>query len=190
MKMDITIGSMPDLDNLSARLGLELYPERFAVPWEQCGATANFVADWFLDTPDALVHLADATQRSQWHGSVSYVLNELLENAFKFHTGSDSILLLVGLSETDLVVLVRNTALSETAAALPAIVEPLVHGDPSELLFARIEANAEEEDEDTSGLGFLTMRTDYDVTLGWRLQTSPSCDDRVQVSTAAWLPIA
>ncbi|MBH23477.1 MAG: hypothetical protein CMH57_03230 [Myxococcales bacterium] len=190
MKMDITIGSRVEPERLSAHVALQLHPARFPVPWEQCGATANFAASWFLDSSAAAQRLGDdPILHSQWRGSVSYVFNELLENALKFHVGDDPIDLLLGVEEEQLVILVRNTATSEQAAALPPRVEPIVHGDPTELLIARVEANVD-GDASSSGLGFLTMRTDYDVTLGWRLQTTPADDGRVWGWTSAWLPIA
>jgi len=188
--MDVTIGSIVDPAHLSARLALQLHPSSFPVPWEQSGATANFVASWFLDSRAAAEHLGDdEVLHSQWRGSLSYVFNELLENALKFHIGDDPIDLHLGVDGDQLAILVRNTATIEQGEALPARVEPLVYEDPTELLIARVEANVDGDDS-SSGLGFLTMRTDYDVTLGWRIQTTPTNNAQVWVWTSAKLPIA
>ncbi|MEK1850672.1 MAG: ATP-binding protein, partial [Phyllobacterium sp.] len=62
-------------------------------------------------------------------------------------------------------------------------------GDPGELLIRRIEANAERVDMSGSGLGLLTLMSDYNARLAW-VFSQPDDNNLVCLEVFASLPIA
>ena len=61
-------------------------------------------------------------------------------------------------------------------------------GDPAIMLIERIEANAENPDLGTSGLGLLTLMSDYSVQLGWKFADADA-DEAVMLETHVGLPL-
>ncbi len=187
--MDVKIGTFEAIEPSHREMRLTLLPATFAIPWAQSSATSTFAADYFQRVSRCGGRVTDPIDKAQFHGSISYVLNELLENALKFHQGDEPITLELGLRDDALLFAIANTIAHKDAEALPAIFTPLVEGDPIDLFMERVEANAESDSGDESGLGFLTMQMDYEVTLGWWLHTSEQHTDFVRVTTLAQLPI-
>ena len=60
--------------------------------------------------------------------------------------------------------------------------------DPGELLIERIEENAENANSSGSGLGLLTLMSDYGARLGWRFQPAAEAD-AIRLDTYAALDI-
>ena len=75
------------------------------------------------------------------------------------------------------------------ANALRPRLRELIEGDAQEMLLQRVEENAANPEAGVSGLGFLTMITDYDAQLGWRLRAPEGEGERLQFHTMARLPI-
>lgn len=169
-----------------ARVTLVFFPAEFQVRWSQCAATADFFAEYFAAVPACKP--ADDEARAEFIGTVSYVVNELVENAVKFSVG-ERVEITVGLDDGDLVTVVSNQIRAEAAPALQATFEELFAGDPQELLFARVEANAENPDTGGSGLGFLTMMSDYGARIGWRLTAVADNPQNVLLETMARLEV-
>lgn len=136
------------------QLELTFHPEEFPVHWRRAALTADFAASWFGDAGDGV---GDA---------ISYALNELVENAIKFGTAG-RVGVTVGLVGDELVMLVSNQLPKGDVSRLRALLEEMVSEDPWELIVRRVEANAEDPESSRSGLGFLTLLTDYDARLGW-----------------------
>jgi hypothetical protein len=162
--MNERIGDFRELSRGGARVSLVFYSGGFPVRWSQCSATAEYFAEYFAD-----VHAragADESARNDFSGTLSYIVNELVENAVKFSRG-DSVEVTVSIEGDELVALVTNQILAVTVDGLVEKFSGLVAGDPQDLLIARVEANAVNPDSAVSGLGFLTMMADYGATLGW-----------------------
>jgi hypothetical protein len=175
--MDAILGDYA-AGGLSAAVSLTLYPDSFPVRWSQASATADFVAGYLGAAPAC-------RGREGLRGSLGYVLNELVENAVKF-SAPGPISVAAGVTGGEVVLLVQNPLSAARAAELRPRLEELCQGDPAELLVARVEANAEDPTAPVSGLGFLTMMTDYGARLGWRFEPD---GDGVRLSTMARLPI-
>lgn len=169
-----------------ARVTLVFYPADFQVRWSQCSATADFFAEYFAAVPACKP--ADDDARAEFIGTVSYVVNELVENAVKFSVG-ERVEITVGLDRGELVVLVENQLLAATVDVLQATFAELAAGDPQELLFARVEANAENPEAGGSGLGFLTMMSDYNAKIGWRFSPVADNPNNVLLETMARLEV-
>jgi len=183
--MNETIGAFVDLDPNSflILMSLKLFPGVFPIEWKQCGATANFLANYFGSFYSA--HAWRGTAKKAGGNEIavmSYILNELVENAVKFNEGG-SISVQVGLLQNELIFVVENHISRSTTISLRPKLTELVTQDAEELFLRRIEENAENPDVSSSGLGFITMMNDYQARLGWRLSPAPEGEDRLVLST-------
>jgi hypothetical protein len=176
----VSIGDFPDDLSLANALALTFAPKTFPVRWAQCSATADFFSDFFSGVPSA----GGPACRT----SLSYVLNELLENALKF-ASADYIHVACGLLDDHLAVLVANHIPPEAVPTVQATFSALLADDPFELLVQRVEQSADDPDAQGSGLGFLTMLTDYQADLSWRLSADPTQPGHVLLQALARLPI-
>jgi hypothetical protein len=160
--------------------------------WRNNRLSAHFVADYLasflpLDEQDA----SSEKRIKQSKGAVSYVANELLENAIKFTDDDFNYKVkfgihFVGETEVVAVIFATNCANYETVHNLQALIKKLLSCDPNELYLQQLEKNAEAETEsETSGLGLLTMINDYSAKIGWRFETIPDCSDKMTVTTVA-----
>jgi len=159
--------------------------------WRNNRLSAHFVADYLssflpVDEQDA----SSEKRIKQSKGAVSYVANELLENAIKFTDDTSSYKVKFGIhfiEEIDVIAVIfaTNYAKSETANKLHEFIKELLSSDdPNELYLQQLEKNAE-TDSETSGLGLLTMINDYSAKIGWRFETIPDSLDSILVTTVA-----
>jgi hypothetical protein len=164
-------------------MSLKLFPGVLPIAWEQCGATADFLANYFGTFYGA--HLGRTREQRDYDvGAMSYILNELVENAVKFNEGG-TIHVEVGLVASELVFTVENQLSRGTTAALRRKLSALLEGDPTELFVRRVEEKADNPDDGGSGLGLLTMMSDYQAKLGWKLSPVPGQDDALVLCTRA-----
>ncbi|NER53075.1 MAG: ATP-binding protein, partial [Symploca sp. SIO1A3] len=145
--------------------------------WRNNGLSADFIAD-YLTTFFPINEDYPNTQATQAEvkSAVSYIANELLENAMKFHDESSSYPIKFGiylLEDAALTVVLQatNSVSSPTLDKFQAFVEELTTSDPEELVVRQLEKNAEDENSHASGLGLLTMLNDWNTKLGWKIET-------------------
>ncbi|WP_434415573.1 slr1658 superfamily regulator [Nannocystis pusilla] len=165
---------------------LTFYPGAFPVKWNQCSVAADFFAEYFVDVGEG--GLTEEAERRDFVGSVGYVLNELIENAVKFCAGG-TVVIDAGVEAGEFVVVVSNQVCGDAVDGLRLKFAELLDGDPAELLMQRVEDNAANPDLTTSGLGFLTMLSDYKARLGWRFDPAPGNPDNALLKTAARLQV-
>ena len=144
--------------------------------------SAQFVADYFSaflpvdeDNPDSDRRIKESK------GAVSYVANELLENAMKFNDQNSNFKVKFGIyfledksgknSEVTAVLYATNNVNPERLEKFQAFLAKLIASDPEELYVTQVEKSLEEDYEPFSGLGFLTMINDYSAKLGWKFET-------------------
>lgn len=150
--------------------------------WKNNSLSADFMADYFA-TFYAL-HGSDEEGRLEYvKGAVSFVANELIENAMKF-TDVEGIPISIRLTmhEGELVFIATNGASCDGAQLYEAAVKRLLTADP----WAEYERRAQANDG-TSGLGLLSMLTDYSARLGWRFK--PHDSSRLLLTTTVRIPI-
>lgn len=164
--------------------------------WRNNRLSAHFVADYLssflpVDEEDA----SSEKRIKQSKGAVSYVANELLENAIKFTNDTSSYKVKFGIHfieeiEVIAVIFATNCANSETANKLQEFIKELLSSDPNDLYLQQLEKNAEAETEsETSGLGLLTMINDYSAKIGWKFETIPDSLDTMLVTTVAQITV-
>lgn len=151
--------------------------------WRNNGLSADFLADYlttFFPGDD------DAAQdrQAEIKSAVSYIANELLENAMKFSYGpaQQAVSITINLDEENVRFYTSNSVNPDTVEQFQYFVEALLAGDPQELYVERLEANAEGEGGG-SGLGFLTMINDYNASLAWKFSVAED-DPSVVIVTA------
>ena len=165
-----------------------LFGDPGALPfqWAHCDLTANALAAYFSAFCPADGGNHHLVGRDELAFSVNYVANELLENAHKFGTGG-AVRMRALVAGPDLLLWVSNTAAPEACRNLERVVGDILKGDAQQLLLERIEQNALNPGNTTSGLGYLTMMSDYGVRFGWAFREH--AESAMLVETQAWLSL-
>lgn len=151
--------------------------------WHHCSTTSEFLGEFF-----ALPRAASGQAYNEARHSIGYLVNELLENAVKFRSHGD-ILIESSLEGSCFQIKVANFTARETAARFQEMLSEVTSRDPGDLLIERIEANAADASSSGSGLGLLTLMSDYGARLGWTFENEAD-GERVQVATVAALDLA
>ncbi|CCQ55362.1 MULTISPECIES: DUF6272 family protein [Crocosphaera] len=160
--------------------------------WRNNGLSADFVAD-YLTTFFPIKENEPSTieRQKELKGAVSYIANELLENAMKFHDESiDSIIQFrIHLLDETVLLFSKNCVSSEYWPKFKTIINDLVTHDPQDLYIAQMEKLAEEEDSNASGLGLITICCDYGAKLGWKIDNDPEKNGILTVTTMVELKV-
>ena len=162
--------------------------------WRNNRVSAHFVADYLssflpVDEQDA----SSAKRIKQSKGAVSYIANELLENAIKF-TDDDCNhkvrfgIHFIGESDVIAVIFATNCVQEPGAKKLQEFITKLFNSDSDELYLQQLEKNAESESE-TSGLGLLTMINDYSARIGWKFETMPDSPHLLAITTIVQISV-
>ncbi|MGF1542137.1 MAG: DUF6272 family protein [Pleurocapsa sp.] len=160
--------------------------------WRNNCLSADFLADYLSS-----FFLADEEQISESkkpievQSAISYIANELLENAMKYgcETSPLPISIQIHLNPDLIIFQLTNSIHLEQKSQFQAHIERLINSDPEELYLAQLEKTAINDDEDRSGLGFLTMLNDYGAKLGWKFEDLPQQSQELAVTTMVQLVI-
>jgi hypothetical protein len=156
--------------------------------WRNNGLSADFLGDYvitFLPAPSR--ESGVEAQHKLISHAVTYIANELLENAMKYHERNADIPIGIHLELTSnhITVSVSNGVGVGQATRYKAFAEHLLEGDARALLLQQQEDSAKSDDAAASGLGLLTMISDYDAQLGWRFDAHPVQSELMTVTTKA-----
>jgi len=147
--------------------------------WRRCSLSADFLARYYSYYFPYREKATDRISRDAAENTISYILNELIENTAKYSDATDSgVEVAVRLRENDVLFQVSNHVTAKRAAEFTRLVSDLLGGNPEELYVAQLEKNT-----DSSGLGYLTMINDYGVSLGFMVKKK--ADDVFTVSVQA-----
>jgi hypothetical protein len=150
-------------------------------------ALSAIIADFYSEYLTARAEAEAGAPVSDQRHTVSYVLNELVENAVKFNAGPQIAVSVIRIP-TGLVFVVSNGVKLSDVEQVKASFAGLLAGDPGELLIRKIEKNAL-GGSDGSGIGFLTLMSDYGAKLGWRIEGDPRQPGLATLSTMAQLTL-
>lgn len=131
------------------------------ISWHHCATTSDFFADLF-----ALRFQSSRSDYKEVRHSVGYLVNELMENAVKFRAPGE-IMVEASMDAESFKVKISNVVDGDTAAQFQSLLSEITVGDPAELLIQRLEANAADPEATGSGLGLLTLMSDYGARLAW-----------------------
>ena len=163
--------------------------------WRSNRLSANFMADYFsnflqVDEDDP----AQKRRIKEGKGAVSFVANELLENAIKFNDRGTNFKIKFGIyftEEADItaVLFATNSVSAEGLDKFQNFIQELLCSDPEKLYVQQIEKSAQEENSGESGLGFLTMINDYSAKLGWKFEIVQKEPKMIAVTTMVLVPV-
>jgi hypothetical protein len=158
--------------------------------WRTNGLSADFLAD-YLSTFFPGDDQAAAERQAELKSAVSYVANELLENAMKFSYASSqhAISMAMYLEVEAISLYVTNSVDSYAVAAFQQTIERLLTEDTDTLYMEQLMHNAESDSADGSSMGYLTMLHDYGVALAWKFAPSLRDPDVITVTTMARLSV-
>ena len=157
--------------------------------WRNYGLSADFLGDYFAtffpgdELPEDKIGKPETIK-----GSVSYIANELLENAMKYNEESAKFPVSISLYLYDekLVFLVSNYTDQASGQAYSDYVKKLLTSDIDELYGEHLERAA--TSNGISQMGLLTILNDYGATLG--LKVDPvDASDLYRVTTMVLLPV-
>jgi hypothetical protein len=160
--------------------------------WRNNGVSADFLGDYVMTflPADGDIACSGSTQSEIRH-AVTYIANEFLENAMKYHERKVDIPIGIRLELTSERITVRasNGTGPEQANRYKTFVENILNQDAGDLLLQQLEENSAGIESDASGLGLLTMINDYGARLGWRFEGHPDYPEIMTVTTSAILDI-
>ncbi|WP_333157826.1 DUF6272 family protein [Microcoleus sp. Pol14C4] len=160
--------------------------------WRNNGLSADFLADYLTTFfPGKQNEPSTIEKQAEIKSAVSYIANELLENAMKFNNETSEYPIYIKLQlETDGVIFsVANSISPQAVDKFQAYIQQLLTSEPNELYIQRLEKNAADESCTNSGLGLLTMLTDYSAKLGWKFQTMQKDPEVIAVTTMVQLTV-
>jgi hypothetical protein len=158
--------------------------------WRNNGLSADFLAGYvstFFPGDDQ----ASAARQAEIKDAISFIANELLENAMKFTASSSHHTVTIEMFlQADVIRLYSSNCIA------PGSIEPfqgfigrLLTEDTYELDAEQLERNADAEGGTGSGLGFLTMLNDYGALLAWKFGKLVQDGDDVALTTMVRLPV-
>ncbi len=154
--------------------------------WRNNGLSADFMADYFATFfPGSEEATPETSTQEQVKSAVSFIANELLENAMKFNDESSPqpISIRLQMDTKRLIFLASNSVNPQQVKSFQAYIQELITCDPSDLYLRHLEKD-EDPDEAHSGLGLLTMINDYQAKLGWKFERLDQNPDVVASGTA------
>jgi hypothetical protein len=161
--------------------------------WRNNGLSADFLGDYvttFLPSNGGAPALG--SRQAEIKHAVTYIANELLENAMKYHQHNVDIPIRIHLELTgdNITVSASNGVGGGQAQCYKTFVERILEEDAGELLVKQLEENSgNDPSSPTSCLGLLTMINDYGAQLGWMFEVHPDFAEVMTVTTTAVLPL-
>ncbi|AZO01384.1 ATP-binding protein [Mesorhizobium sp. M9A.F.Ca.ET.002.03.1.2] len=140
---------------------VQLFDGPLELSWHHCATTSDFIADTF-----ATRFQPSRNDYKEVRHSIGYLINELIENAVKFRAPG-GIMIEASMDSETFKVKVSNVVDGEVATGFQGFLSEITAGDPGDLLIQRIEANAADPEMTSSGLGLLTLMSDYGARLAW-----------------------
>ncbi len=141
--------------------------------WRNNGLSADFLADYIISFfPQDKNDSVALNKQSEVRGIVSYIANELLENAMKFSdiNSPSPISIQLQLYNDNIKFFVTNSMLEQSVTGFQSYIQKLLKSDTQTLYINQLEYNAEHENKTESGLGLLTMINDYMANIGWKFE--------------------
>ncbi len=181
---------LPEIPTSNEYLTLNFSPASAARKrrWEHNGISADFLGDYFAAFfPGDAASESNINRKDTVKAVVSYIANELLENAVKFSERSANlpISITLYLYEHEIIFCVSNYASKMMADKYQQFIQELLNSDPDELYTRQLEKTALGNGQ--SNMGLLTMINDYDARLGWKFDYVDQQLEIVQISVLAHL---
>jgi hypothetical protein len=158
--------------------------------WRNNGLSADFLGDYFATFfPGDRMPQDPINRQDTVKAAVSYIANELLENAMKYSDESIGlpVSITLHLYEESLIFEVINHANSAITDQYKQFINKLLTTDIDELYTKQLEIAA--LGTDGSHMGLLTMINDYSAQFGWKFQPLATNSDVVEVTVMSVLTV-
>lgn len=158
--------------------------------WHNNGLSADFLAG-YMSTFFPGGDQASTARQAEIKDAISFIANELLENAMKFtHPSSHHTVIIEMYLQADVIRLYTINCIGpDRVEPFQEYVGRLLAADTDVLYTEQLERNASGENEGTSGLGFLTMLNDYGASLAWKFSGEAQDGEDVALTTMVRLPV-
>jgi len=158
--------------------------------WHNNGLSADFLAGYmstFFPGDDQ----ASTARQAEIKDAISFIANELLENAMKFsYAQSQHTVTIEMFLDVDVIKLYTvNSIAPDKIGSFQQFIGRLLTEDTDALYTEQLERNATGENEGASGLGFLTMLNDYGANLAWKFTPLVPGGGGVALTTMVRLPV-
>ena len=160
--------------------------------WRNNCLSADFLADYFSTFfLGNGCRQPDSDKQAEVKSAVSYIANELLENAMKYGVEMSSfpVSIQIHLNPDLITFQLTNSIWAEQTQKFQSHIKTLLQANPQELYIAQLEKNALDENYEASGLGLLTMLNDYGAKLGWKFEFLSQEPTEIAVTTMVQLAI-
>jgi hypothetical protein len=160
--------------------------------WRNNCLSADFLADYLSTFFLANEHQQiNDNKQAEVKSAVSYIANELLENAMKYGVEMSPfpISIQIHLNPDLIIFQLTNSIPTQQTEKFLTQIKTLLNSDPTELYIAQLEKNALENNREESGLGLLTMLNDYGAKLGWKFEALSEESAEIAVTTMVQLTI-
>lgn len=158
--------------------------------WKTNGLSADFLGDYVRNFFPGDTN-ADINKQTEIGAAVSFIANELLENAMKYsdENAGQPVNLEVHLFSERLVFLSKNSVHKDAIARFQSYIQEIITGDIGEMYISQVEKSVAHEEEVSSGLGYFTMIMDYEAVLGWKFEQAENNTLVTIVTTMVQLPL-
>ena len=158
--------------------------------WRNNGLSADFLAGYlstFFPGDDPVSN----DRQTEIKDAISYIANELLENAMKFSYASSNptVSIEMILEAENISLYTINSFDPGTIQHFQQFIQRVLTEDTNALYLEQLERNAEDDGDDSSGLGFLTIFNDYGANMAWRFSDGDQDGDDVTVTTMVRLAV-
>ena len=158
--------------------------------WRNNGLSADFLAG-YLSTFFPGDDNEATTRQAGIKDAISFIANELLENAMKFSyaTSLHTVTIEMFLDADAVRLYTANGIAPDNVAPFQEFIGKVLTSDTNELYIEQLERNATAENDTGSGLGFLTMINDYGANLAWNFTSHAQDGEQTLLTTMVRLPI-
>lgn len=168
--------------------------------WRNHRLSAYFLADYLENLLPINNDHSDINDRlEECKNTVSFIGNELLENAIKFKSLNCSYPVKFGihffnnleenLKEIYIIVFTKNSIDEQNLEKFQEFIQKLLSFDTNDLYIKQIEKTAEADDIDASGLGLLSIINDYSAKVSWKFDQKSHNPPITVVTTMAQIVI-
>lgn len=156
--------------------------------WGNYGLSADFLGDYFAAFfPGGELTDSQIDQKENIKASVSYLANELLENAVKFSDENYQIPVNISLFfyRDKMTFVVSNSTTDQIAEKYQEFIQKILNSDIDELYMQQLERTA--LGAGGSQMGLLTLINDYSARFGWKFETISGVAGAIKVTVMAHL---
>ncbi len=156
--------------------------------WRRVSLSSDFLARYYSFYFPYREKAKGRISRETAENSISFVLNELIENTAKYsNTADTAVRVRVLLLERTILLEVSNAVSAALADEFQASMREVLAGNTEELYLSKLEANLQGSlggARSDSGLGFLTLINDYQVQLGFKFENTGADICRITVQAS------